>query len=84
MHADPRVDALHRDVTALVGTRLTSDRRAIFDEIRALAHERAELPPPEPVAGGSSARAVSERALVLLRGAESGRCAADMRFGFRF
>ena len=55
MHADPRVDALHRDVTTLVGTRLTSDRRAIFDEIRTLAHERAGLPPPEPVAGGSSA-----------------------------
>lgn len=55
MHADPRVDALHKDVTVLVGTRLTSDRRAIFDEIRTLAHERAELPPPEPFAGGSSA-----------------------------
>ena len=54
MHADPRVDALHRDVTALVGTRLTSDRRAIFDEIRMLAHERAGLPPPEPLAEGSS------------------------------
>jgi hypothetical protein len=52
-HADPRVDALHRDVTVLVGTRLTSDRRAIFDEIRTLAHERAELPPPDAVAGGS-------------------------------
>jgi radical SAM superfamily enzyme YgiQ (UPF0313 family) len=55
MHADPRVDALHRDVTVLVGTRLASDRRAIFDEIRTLAHERAELPPPEPLAGASSA-----------------------------
>ena len=54
-HADPRVDALHRDVTALVGTRLTSDRRAIFEEIRTLAHERAELPPPEPIALGLSA-----------------------------
>jgi hypothetical protein len=54
-HADPRVDALHRDVTVLVGTRLTSDRRAIFDEIRTLAHERAELPPPDAVAGGSIA-----------------------------
>ena len=49
-HADPRVDALHRDVTALVGTRQTTDRRASFDEIRALAHERAGLPRPNPVA----------------------------------
>ncbi len=54
-HADPRVDALHRDVTALVGTRLTSDRRAIFEEIRTLAHERTELLPPEPIALGPSA-----------------------------
>jgi radical SAM superfamily enzyme YgiQ (UPF0313 family) len=54
-HADPRVDALHRDVTGLVGTRLTSDRRAIFDEIRNLACERAGLPQPEPLARGSSA-----------------------------
>jgi len=52
-HDDPRVDALHREVTALVGTRQTADRRAIFDEIRALAHERAGLPRPDPVAGTS-------------------------------
>jgi hypothetical protein len=26
---------------ALVGTRLTADRRQVFDEVRALAHERA-------------------------------------------
>ena len=43
-HPDPRVDALQRDVMALVGTRLTSDRRSLFDEVRALAHERAGLP----------------------------------------
>jgi radical SAM superfamily enzyme YgiQ (UPF0313 family) len=55
VHPDPRVDALHRDVTALVGTRLASDRRAIVDEIRALARERAGLPPPEPIARGSFA-----------------------------
>ena len=54
-HADPRVDALHRDVTALVGTRLTSDRRAIFDDIRALARERAGLPPPAPAARRAAA-----------------------------
>jgi hypothetical protein len=46
-HADPRVDQLHRDVTSLVGTRLASDRRALFDEIRTLAHERAGLPRPQ-------------------------------------
>jgi radical SAM superfamily enzyme YgiQ (UPF0313 family) len=55
LHADPGVDALHRDVTALVGTRLTSDRRAVFDEIQALACARAGLAPPEPVARESSA-----------------------------
>ena len=49
-HVDPRVDALHRDVTALVGTRQATDRRASFDEIRALAHERAGLPRPISVA----------------------------------
>jgi len=40
-HPDPRVDDLHREITAIVGTRLTADRRAVFDQIRALAHERA-------------------------------------------
>jgi len=40
-HPDPRVDALQRDVMALVGTRLTADRRQLFDEVRALAHGRA-------------------------------------------
>jgi len=43
-HPDPRVDALQRDVTALVGMRLTNDRRALFAEITALAHDRAGLP----------------------------------------
>ncbi len=54
-HVDPHVDALHRDVTALVGTRQTTDRRASFDEIRALAHERAGLPRPNSVARVSTA-----------------------------
>ena len=48
-HADREVDALHRDVTALVGTRLTSDRRGVFDEIRRLACARAGLRRPEPI-----------------------------------
>jgi hypothetical protein len=43
-HADPRVDALQRDVTAIVGVRLTGDRGPIFDEIAGLAHERAGVP----------------------------------------
>jgi radical SAM superfamily enzyme YgiQ (UPF0313 family) len=40
-HSDQRVDELHRDVTAIVGTRLTADRRTVFEEISAIAHERA-------------------------------------------
>jgi hypothetical protein len=43
-HPDPGVDALHADVTAIVGTRLTAHRRAVFEEISALAHDRAYLP----------------------------------------
>lgn len=43
-HPDPRVDALQREIASLVGVRLTSDRRVVFDEIRALAHARAGLP----------------------------------------
>jgi radical SAM superfamily enzyme YgiQ (UPF0313 family) len=42
-HPDPRIDALQRDVMALVGTRLTADRGQVFDEVRALAHERAGI-----------------------------------------
>jgi len=44
-HPDPRVDALQREVIALVGRRLTADRRTVFDEVSALAHERAGLAP---------------------------------------
>lgn len=40
-HPDPRVDALHRDINAIVGTRLNADRRAVFTEISDLAHVRA-------------------------------------------
>jgi pyruvate-formate lyase-activating enzyme len=40
-HPDPRVDDLQRDVMALVGLRLTADRRNLFDEVRATACERA-------------------------------------------
>ena len=40
-HPDPRVDDLQREVTAIVGMRLTANRRAVFAEISALAHDRA-------------------------------------------
>jgi radical SAM superfamily enzyme YgiQ (UPF0313 family) len=45
-HPDPRVDALHGEVEALVGSRLTADRRATFDAISRLAHERAGAAQP--------------------------------------
>ena len=45
-HPDPEVDALQRDVMAIVGTRLTSDRRTVFDEVRALANDCAGREPP--------------------------------------
>jgi hypothetical protein len=45
-HPDPRVDDLHGAVSALVGTRLSANRRAAFDAISSLAHERAGLPRP--------------------------------------
>jgi radical SAM superfamily enzyme YgiQ (UPF0313 family) len=54
-HADPRVDALHREVTALVGTELASSRRAVFGEIAKLARQRAGLAPPQPYAAGAVA-----------------------------
>lgn len=43
-HADPRVDQLQHDVAATVGRRLVSERRAVFEEITTLAHDRAGLP----------------------------------------
>jgi hypothetical protein len=43
-HADPAVDRLHADITALVGSRLTADRETVFEAISQLAHERAGTP----------------------------------------
>jgi radical SAM superfamily enzyme YgiQ (UPF0313 family) len=40
-HPDPRVDALQQEVSHIVGVRTGGDRRAVFDEIAALASERA-------------------------------------------
>ncbi len=48
-HPDPLVDALHHDVSAIVGRRLTSDRHEAFAAISRLAHERAGLPSPPHV-----------------------------------
>jgi len=47
-HPDARVDDVHRDVSTIVGARLTADRAETFDEIRALAHARAGATPPSP------------------------------------
>jgi radical SAM superfamily enzyme YgiQ (UPF0313 family) len=47
-HPDSRVDALHEEIHALVGARINVDRRVLFDEISAIAHERAGLPAPDP------------------------------------
>jgi radical SAM superfamily enzyme YgiQ (UPF0313 family) len=63
-HVDRRVEDLHRDVAALVGIRLTGDRRAVFSEISQLAHDRNSLEPGALGVGPrrreeSSARAVS-------------------------
>jgi hypothetical protein len=54
-HPDARVDALQAEVMAIVGTRLTADRRALFDEVSALAHERAGV--ARPAADSRPARA---------------------------
>ncbi len=70
-HSDPRVDALQRDAMALVGTRLTADRRTLFNEVSALAHERAGVPSP------STRRFRSEQALRLRSGQADGRPARD-------
>jgi radical SAM superfamily enzyme YgiQ (UPF0313 family) len=43
-HPDARVDGLHDEVMKIVGTRLTADRRAVFEVVSTLAHERAGVP----------------------------------------
>lgn len=52
-HADPAVDALQREVLALVGSRLATPRRTVFDAVRGLLRERtgiasAPFPPQSP------------------------------------
>lgn len=56
-HPDAAVDELHQEVAAIVGSRVTSNRPALFEEITALAHERAGVGRPEP-------RPVRDRATV--------------------
>jgi radical SAM superfamily enzyme YgiQ (UPF0313 family) len=46
-HADPRVDALQRDVSEMVGRRLPASRRAVFAGIWDLAHARAGVRAPD-------------------------------------
>jgi radical SAM superfamily enzyme YgiQ (UPF0313 family) len=46
MHSDRRVDDLHEEVAALVGSRLTAERRQLFGAISDLAHARAGLARP--------------------------------------
>jgi radical SAM superfamily enzyme YgiQ (UPF0313 family) len=55
-HPDPRVDQLQADISALVGSRVMSDRTATFSAIWSLAHRRADRVPP-PL-GASRARSV--------------------------
>jgi radical SAM superfamily enzyme YgiQ (UPF0313 family) len=52
-HADPRVDALQKDIERIVGVNLSASRRAMFERIWQLAHDAAGLPgrrtsPPLP------------------------------------
>ena len=63
-HPDPCVDALQRDVMAVVGTRLTTDRRQAFDEVRALAHGRAGVTPVGVRQGRADTRPARARATV--------------------
>jgi radical SAM superfamily enzyme YgiQ (UPF0313 family) len=46
-HPDSRVDGLQKEIGAIVGARVNADRRAVFAEISALAHERAGRRPPD-------------------------------------
>ena len=58
-HPDPKVDELQAEVSALVGRRLTTHRRELFQAIAALACRRAGRPEPD-LAPVSSSRAVPQ------------------------
>jgi radical SAM superfamily enzyme YgiQ (UPF0313 family) len=55
-HPDPRLDSLQQEIASVVGRRLTSDRRDVFQAISEIAHTRAGLPwQPLPARDSSSA-----------------------------
>jgi radical SAM superfamily enzyme YgiQ (UPF0313 family) len=45
-HQDPAVDNLHREIAALVGRRLVSERRTVFAEIADLVERQTGIPKP--------------------------------------
>jgi hypothetical protein len=47
-HADPRVDALQRDLETIAGSNLNAPRAEMFERVWNLAHEAAGLVPPAP------------------------------------
>ncbi len=57
VHADPRVDALQKQIETLVGANVSASREALFDQIWDLAHAAASLNPPPRVDLGRGERA---------------------------
>jgi hypothetical protein len=56
-HADARVDALQREVMAVVGSRQEASRRAVFDEIVRIARDHAggtRPSAPQPASGAAA------------------------------
>jgi radical SAM superfamily enzyme YgiQ (UPF0313 family) len=52
VHADPRVDALQKQIETLVGANLSAERHTLFDQIWEVAHAAARLMPPPRVDRG--------------------------------
>jgi len=61
-HADPRVDALQRDLEAVAGSKLNAHRAEMFARVWTLAHEAAGLIPParEPLAARATVPYLNE------------------------
>jgi radical SAM superfamily enzyme YgiQ (UPF0313 family) len=61
-HPDPRVDALHGEVSGIVGANAAGNRRELFGTIHALACARAgrQNPPPPPAAAEGAVPYVDE------------------------
>jgi radical SAM superfamily enzyme YgiQ (UPF0313 family) len=61
-HADPRVDALQRDLEALAGSKLNAPRAEMFARVWTIAHEAAGLTPParEPLAARAAVPYLNE------------------------